>query len=143
MKSVFAVALVLAAAGCRWLSEPGGAGEVSSPSDVTLKIGQEVRVDAVLRVGFAGVPADSRCPATADCIWAGDGVVAITASVGMGPTYPDTLHTNLDPKLVQFGGYTITLLELRPYPQAPEPPISPGEYAAHLKIERSPAALGR
>jgi hypothetical protein len=143
--SVALAALVLASAGCK---DPSGSRtvsgrplEVSSPAEVVLKIGQEARIDALLRLGFTGVPADSRCPATAECIWAGDGVVTIVYSVGMAPTFPDTLHTTIDPKSVQFVGYTITLLELTPYPQSFEP-IPSDQYAARFRIERNPQARG-
>ncbi len=144
MKQILAIALVLAAAGCRGPAEPRVVStlplDVSSPAEVVLKIGQEARIDALLRVGFLGVPSDSRCPAIVDCVWTGDAVVVIAVSVGMGPTFPDTLHTNLDPKLVAVGGYTITLLALTPYPQVPGP-IPADQYAARLKIERSPVPL--
>jgi hypothetical protein len=107
-----------------------------SPAEVVLAVGDEARIDAVLRVAFTGVPADSRCPATAECVWAGDAVVVLAVALGMGPSYPDTVHTTLDPKAVQFAGYTITLLALMPYPQIPGP-IPADEYAARLRIERS------
>ena len=144
MKRMLGIALVLAAAGCQRPAEPRAVSttplDVSSPSEVVLKIGQEAQVDSLLRVGFLGVPSDSRCPAMVECVWTGDAAVAIGVSLGMGPSYPDTLHTNLDPKSVPFGGYTITLLQLTPYPQAPGP-IPPGDYAARLRIERNQQPL--
>jgi hypothetical protein len=44
------------------------------------------------------------------------------------------LHTYLDPKAAQFSGYTITLLELDPYPATD--PIPQSRYVARLRIER-------
>jgi hypothetical protein len=141
MRQMLGIALVLAAAGCRGPAEPRIVStpplEVSSPVEVVLKIGQEARVDMLLRLDLLGVSADSRCPATAECFWAGDGAVATAHAIGMGPSYPDTLHTTLDPTSVQFGGYTITLLELTPYPQSFEP-IPSDQYAARFRVERSP-----
>jgi len=138
-------ALLLASAGCReslgTRAVSGPPFEVASPAEVVLKIGQEARIDALLRLDFLGVPADSRCPAMVECFWAGDAAVALGLSLGMGPTFPDTLHTTLDPKSVQFGGYTITLVEVKPYPQVPGP-IPQGDYAARFKIERSPTLRG-
>jgi hypothetical protein len=141
VKTIVGLALlVVALAGCRGSVEPWAVStpplEFSSPGEVVLKIGQEARVDALLRLDFLGVPADSRCPAVAECVWTGDAAVALGVSMGMGPTYPDTVHTNLDPKSVQFGPYTITLIELTPYPQQPGL-IPQADYAARLKIERN------
>jgi hypothetical protein len=140
MKHALAIALVFAAAGCHWLTEPRHVVEASSPADVTLKIGQEVWVDGVLRAKFIGVPADSRCPATVECVWAGDGAVALDVGAlailgppGLGPSCTDTLHTTLDPTVIVCGGYTISLVELTPYPQAPGP-IPARDYAARLQL---------
>ena len=147
MKSAVAfAALVLASAACRGPVEPRGITtpplELKSPGEVVLRVGQEARIDALLRVDFLGVPADSRCPAMMECVWAGDAAVAIGVSLGMGPTFPDTLHTNLDPRSVPFGGYTIALVELKPYPQLPGS-IPPGDYAATFRIERLPLLAPR
>jgi hypothetical protein len=131
MRRIVALALVLAASGCRWLTEPSHPVELSSPADVTLRIGDEVRVDGILRAKFIGVPADSRCPATADCFWAGDAAVAIELHPGSG-LCADTLHTS-QIQLAACGGYLIELLELTPYPQT-FGPIPPADYAAKLRI---------
>ena len=133
MRQMLGIALVLAVAGCRGPAEPRLVSvEVSSPADVTLRIGQAVRVDGKLRATFIGVPADSRCPATAECIWAGDAAVAITSSTGTGSSCPDTLHT-ANPTLALCGNYLISLLELTPYPQVPGQ-IPPGVYEARLRF---------
>jgi hypothetical protein len=108
---------------------------VRSPAEIVLAVGEEVRVDSLLRVGFTGVPADSRCPATVVCVWIGDGAAEIAYGVGMGPSHPDTLHTTLEPKQAEFAGYVITLLELMPYPYAPGA-IPLDEYAVRLRIAR-------
>ena len=60
------IAVSLFGAGC---SEPGeprpvSSRVVSSPAEIVLSVGVEVRVDSLLRLGFMGVPADSRCPAS-------------------------------------------------------------------------------
>jgi hypothetical protein len=133
-----AIAAVLGLAGCRWASDPSHRVQASSPAEVTLKIGEEVQVDGFLLAKFIGVPADSRCPATADCVWAGDAAVAIAARAAPRTSCPDTLHTTLDPTAAVCAGYLISLLELTPYPQVPGP-IPAGEYAARLRISAVPA----
>ena len=115
---------------------PGG-GAATGGSEFVLAVGQEVWVDSLLRLSVTGVPADSRCPARVQCVWAGDGAVAIAHGLGMGPSYPDTLHTTLDPHSVRFGGYAITLLELTPYPQDPGA-IRPEDYRVRLGVARLP-----
>ncbi len=132
-----AVALIVA--GCSGSEESDRVLVDVDPSpgrtEIVLAVGDEARVDSVLRVGFMGVSQDSRCPITVVCPWAGDGAVTIAYSIGMGPSYPDTLHTMLEPRNVEFGGYEITLLDLMPYPYTSDP-IPPDEYAVRLRVER-------
>lgn len=135
-RSVVALGLLLAA-GCADLNKPvGPSPSVVSTTDVVLAVGDEVRVDALLRLAFLGVPQDSRCPLSVQCIWQGDGAAAIAYGLGMGPSHPDTLHTTLSPSATEFAGsYRITLLELMPYPARPEP-IPLDAYAVRLRVER-------
>ena len=132
------VALALSACGDSPTStgNPIG-GPANESAEVVLAIGQEVRVDSLLRLSVTGVPQDSRCALQAMCVWAGDGAVAIAYGIGMGPSYPDTLHTMLDPKATAFGGYRLTLVELAPYPVVPGG-IKPEDYRATIRVERLP-----
>jgi len=132
------VALALALAGCGGGTPDtvsGPARQVTSPGEIRLAVGEEVRVDGLLRIGFSGVPGDSRCPASVVCIWQGDAAVEIHYGLGQGPSYPDTLHTALDPKGVSFAGYQIALVEVAPYPYAPGP-IPLGEYVIRVRVAR-------
>jgi len=130
------VAAALLAMGCYSYTGP----TTGSPIEVVLAIGGEVQVNAVVRVGFLGVATDSRCPATAECVYVGDAAVVIGVSVGTGPTVADTLHTNVGPNEVVMDGYDITLLELTPYPQD-FGGIPAGQYRAKLRIALLPAPL--
>jgi hypothetical protein len=109
--------------------------DIAAPADAELALGEEIRVDSLLRLGFTGVAADSRCPASVVCPWVGDGAVEIAYGIGMGPSYPDTLHTTLDPKEKVFGGYLIRLVDLLPYPAAPGP-VPAFQYRVRLHVER-------
>ena len=135
--SMKGAALVLLGIGCGGTSEPVAvlSRVLASPADIMLAIGDEVRVDSLLRVGFLSVPGDSRCPTTVVCIWMGDGAAEISYGIGMGPSFPDTLHTALGRSQATFQGYRITLLELMPYPTIPGT-IPPDEYAVRLRIVR-------
>jgi hypothetical protein len=129
------VAFALSACGDSTASpaNPRG-GSATGGSELVFTVGQEVRVDSLLRLSVTGVPADSRCPTSVTCAWMGDGAVAITYGLGMGPTYPDTLHTTIDDRSANFGGYRITLVELAPYPEIPGA-ITPEEYRVRLRVE--------
>ena len=126
-------ALIALSAGCSDATAP----RLTSPTEVVLAIGREVRVDSLLQLTFLKVTADSRCPAQAECFWAGDAAVAIACRVGTGPSYADTLHTTLDARNVAFADWSITLVGLTPYPDTPTP-IPAGRYVARLRIERLP-----
>ena len=136
---LISVVLALALAGCGGGGMPdtvsGPARQVTSPDEIRLAVGEEVRVDGLLRIGFTGVPGDSRCPASVICIWQGDAAVEIHYGLGQGPSYPDTLHTTLDPKSASFAGYRITLLEVGPYPYTTDP-IPMDEYEIRVRVER-------
>ncbi|HXY69354.1 MAG TPA: hypothetical protein VEH62_07875 [Gemmatimonadales bacterium] len=127
-----ATTIALAAGGCRWLTEPRGL-DVSSPADVTLRVGQSVRVDGRLRVTFLSVPADSRCPADAICVWAGDALVAITTSLDGGAALADTVHTMPAASSDTTGIYIVSLTGLTPYPRTTAP-VAPGDYVAQLHV---------
>ena len=101
-----------------------------------LRVGQEVRApDTVMRIGFGGVGADSRCPVDVMCVWQGDAAVEIGVAFGEGPTVPYVLHTALEPRGVELGIYRITLVEVRPVPVSTSR-IPPNQYVAGLRLER-------
>jgi len=108
---------------------------VASPADLVLAVGDEVRVDSLFRLGFMSVPTDSRCPATVVCVRGGDGAAELAYGIGMGPSYPDTLHTALDPKQAEFAGYVVILVDLTPY-LSPPGPIRQDQYKVRLRVER-------
>ena len=135
--------LALALTGCG-----SAAGVPSVPSDnPTITLGQEFQVavghTATLsagnvRVVFNGVSEDSRCPAGAQCAWAGQAVVQISVSlpnaqpVGynlvLGGSVPasDTAAAGL---------YSIRLRALDPLGAEGET-IRPGDYVATLLITK-------
>jgi hypothetical protein len=78
-----------------------------------LKIGESVSIkNEQLNFQFVNVPEDSRCPEGAMCIWAGNAAVVIKIFNVM-----DTVNTFLNPKEINYDSYTITLLQLSPYPK--------------------------
>lgn len=101
----------------------------------SLRVGQEVRPDAVLRIAFLSVRNDSRCPVDVMCVWAGNAEVEIGVTFGMGPTRPYVLNTTLDPRSLDLGAYRITLAGLEPAPVSTSP-ILPGAYIATFRLQR-------
>jgi len=108
---------------------------VGTPMELVLAVGQDTVVDGALRIGFTGVIADSRCPSSVVCIWAGDGEIEIGAGLGRGASHPYRLHTMLDPRQVDLAGYRIILDELMPYPDVPGA-VAPDAYVIRLKVGR-------
>jgi hypothetical protein len=112
-------------------------GRVGEPFELAL--GEERSIaGADLTLRFEAVIEDSRCPADAQCIWAGRAVVAIEARAGAGA--PETLTLGLPggitpdaPELQAAGAHTVRLLSLDPYPATSGGPPLP--YVATLIVE--------
>ena len=137
---LLACAIVLA---CADAGAPGGPEVSTFPGfgeEFTLRIGESIEIpDAGIDVLFQEVAADSRCPSNALilCVWIGDAAVVIESTRGEADAVLDTLHTTLDPKAVDLGTITLTLIRVDPYPEdVGEIPAE--EYRAVLVAERSP-----
>src|ERR671911_379851 len=95
------LALCIGAAGCS-SSSPTGPGPLDA--QMTLAPGQSAPIGgSTTAVRFIGVTNDSRCPAAAICIWAGDAVAAFQIA-NQRSTTPFDLHTTLTPKEAKAGG---------------------------------------
>jgi hypothetical protein len=109
----------------------------SGPVDrrIVLAPGQTTLIpEAGIRLRFEGVFGDSRCPANALCVWAGDATVRLVVQLlGEAPANYD-LHT-IDLKSVRHRDVTVALETLSPYPFDGRP-IAPGDYRATLRITR-------
>ena len=107
---------------------------------ITLAPGQSAPVQgSSTRILFERVLGDSRCPANALCVWAGDAVVRIAVIESTGQQRYD-LHTNVyqpvpQGNVVRHGDLTITIVHLSPHPFAPIP-ISGDEYRATIQLTR-------
>ncbi|MBW3660910.1 MAG: hypothetical protein KY397_04675 [Gemmatimonadetes bacterium] len=101
-----------------------------------LAVGQRARIgESGLVIGFRGVREDSRCPVDVDCVWSGDGAVALGVSIGRSATRTVTLHTDLEPRAAAVGDLVVRLVALAPEPVSTRR-IDPGEYVATLVVER-------
>ncbi|KPJ99123.1 MAG: hypothetical protein AMS20_15910 [Gemmatimonas sp. SG8_28] len=103
-----------------------------------LRVGEHAGLsDIGLWVAFLGVGRDSRCPLKVMCVWAGDAAVLVETAPHVDfrstDSKTDTLHTNLDPKWLDFGSFELVLVRLDPYPETPSS-ISPDEYVATFLV---------
>jgi len=129
-----AVAVSLLAPGCQVASADPGLDR-----DVTLGGGQEASVDG-LRVRFADVLEDSRCPTSVACVWSGQARLTVVAQAEDGP--PTTVEFNTNPAPGQgfssgrVGDYTVTMRSLEPYPQTPEDATPLEDYRLTLSVAK-------
>ena len=88
-------------------------------TDLSLRGGDEVRVEnSDLRVVFARVAEDSRCPVDVTCTWAGNAQIEVGIAVGMGPTHALLLNSGVEPQEVLWNGQRVTLLRVEPQRRA-------------------------
>jgi hypothetical protein len=100
---------------------------------VTLTPGESARI-STLTIQFIGVTIDTRCPANAFCIQAGDAYVALEASAqGTSRAFELQLLNPVN-RQADVRGFTIAVEELSPYPFGD--PIPPGAYRVRLRVSR-------
>ncbi|WP_027385884.1 hypothetical protein [Chryseobacterium gregarium] len=78
-----------------------------------------------MNVTFKGISEDSRCPEGVSCIWAGTAVAQVevmgTATRPMTLSIATTDNTGRNySKSAEFNGYTVSLVEVNPYPKSAE-----------------------
>ena len=106
---------------------------------IVLQFGSSKQVNTDLRVAFAQVVEDSRCPASVVCAWQGNGAIRLDVTTGGGaqsvklntaggPTFPHDASA---------AGYTFTLVELDPQRQTPDA-IPMQQYRATIRVTRTP-----
>ena len=134
MRAVCLTLIALLSTACSTPTEP------KLGDEFELHVGESAALtDVGLWVAFLGVGEDSRCPLQAMCVWAGDAAVLLeTAPLPdalAADSRTDTLHTHVDPMLLQLGSLELVLVRLDPYP---ETPLSIGQdtYIATLMTRR-------
>jgi hypothetical protein len=133
------VVLALLVLACN--SSPTDPGNLMSARDATivLQVGKSNQVNTDLRVTFAQVTEDSRCPASVVCVWTGNGAISLEITTG-GVTESVKLNTAggaTFPREASVGGYRFTLVELDPQPQTTDP-IPVQQYRATVRVTRQP-----
>ena len=102
----------------------------------TIKNGQQVTIEGQkLTLKFSSLFQDSRCPSSVTCAWAGNGAIVLEVSRKNKKAVQSMLNTLLNPKQIQYKGFTIKLVALNPYPKTPGE-IDPSEYEAVLIVSK-------
>ena len=105
---------------------------------IVVPFGSSNQVNSDLRVSFAQVVEDSRCPASVVCVWQGNGAIRLDITTG-GGSQSVTLNTAGGtgfPKGASVAGYAFTLVELDPQRQTPDP-IPMQQYRATIQVARA------
>lgn len=119
-------------------SSEAGAQTARLGGEFRLKSGRTVTLDGgALRLRFASVPSDSRCPVDVDCVWAGNAEVLVEAA-GRGGRGKKTLRLNTNAGgerggEAKYGRYTVKLLTLNPQPHSGRK-LAAREYTAALLV---------
>jgi len=107
-------------------------------------MGQQVTLRGErLRIKFAAVKEDSRCPSDVTCIWAGNAAVQLDVSISRRDSKLLTLNTGGTSSLpgeVLYRGYELRLLGLNPYPRSKQK-IAPGDYTVTVLISKERAVV--
>ena len=118
---------------------PGCSAGPIQPSRIAFGQSFELRAGASavltdgLTIVFDRVKSDSRCPADAICISAGDAVVALAISRPGEARAERDVHSDSGGSRVTYLTYTIRLEALAPYPLASRP-TRPEDYVAKLTV---------
>jgi hypothetical protein len=107
----------------------------------TLAGGQEgLSASDKLRLRFADVLEDSRCPTQVECFWTGQARIAISVYPEASSATKVEFNTNPAPgqtvKVADAGQFTIELQSLDPYPQTPDDPIALEDYRVTLVVHK-------
>lgn len=116
---------------------PGGSVPLRDAT-IVLPFGNSNQVSSDLRVSFAQVVEDSRCPTSVVCVWQGNGAIRVDIATG-GGVQSATLNTAGGtgfPREATVAGYTFMLVELDP-PRQTSDPIPAQQYRATIRVTRS------
>ena len=114
-------------------SVPGFAAR--GPETLRVQVNKEKRApQSRLNVRFVELIEDSRCPADANCVWAGNAKIKIRVSKG-GRSQEMTLDTNGRNSAANFDNYSIKLVNLTPHPRS-NIRINRNGYVATIMVTR-------
>ena len=108
---------------------------VEPVSEFVLAPGETASVSGTgLTIGFERVVNDSRCPADAICITAGEAEVALSVRRVGRPAEALSLRTAESRNRAEIGDWVLSLTRLAPYPFS-DHAIPAGDYRATLRVD--------
>lgn len=132
-------ALLLAlplAAGCINTFRTGPVPGTDENQQVEIPLGQTRTFDEErLAIGFGRVMEDSRCPADAQCVTAGNALVGLILQERGEATRTVELNTTTGRRRVAHEGYVVEVVDLQPRPTAAGPPDEES-YVVRLRVTR-------
>lgn len=103
--------------------------------EITLAFSEQKTIeDEALTLTFTALNEESRCPEGVQCVWAGQATITVEASKP-GSSPASSALTVPSPNTTSYSGYSITLVDLAPYPTAGYQP-APEEYVATLLVTK-------
>jgi hypothetical protein len=109
-----------------------------SAKEVKLSANKQA-VDAGSKLTFKLIEVkDTRCPTDVDCVWAGNAIVKLSIAKGKSAAKMFELNTGLEPNVILFQGYSITLKDLSPTLKSTD--TSPKIYTVKLNLTKAPKA---
>ncbi len=132
------VAFALLILACNSSPTDPGSSIALRDATIVVQFGNSNQVNTDLRVLFAQVVEDSRCPASVVCAWQGNGAIRLDITTGRGAESV-TLNTaggTAFSREASVDGYTFTLVELDPQKQRPDP-IPVQQYRAIIRVTRA------
>ena len=104
--------------------------------EFTVRIGKKVSLrDTKLSIRFVSVIEDSRCPQGVQCVWQGNAKASFELSGIERKPSTVRLNTGIEPKELEYSGYTVKLVKITPEPKSSER-LAPRRYQATLVVSR-------
>jgi len=105
-------------------------------TDITIALGQSaVIAPAGVTIRFDAVTEDSRCPADANCVWAGRAGAKLAVVIDASEQ-PFELHSDPEATRAQsVGDLRFEWIQLDPYPMVSRP-TQPGDYRLTIRVVR-------
>ena len=95
--------------------------------------GETINVSGLL-LEFTTLAEESRCPASAICVWEGNARILVTATRGRSTTVLELNSNPRFPTRAVFEGYVIELRSVDPYPATPSLPRAQ-DYTVTLYVD--------
>lgn len=138
---VVGVLVGLALTACHIDGTARAAPEANLNEAFALAGGQEVLITSEkLKLRFAEVLEDSRCPTQVECFWTGQARVTVSVQPDGGESKLVEFNSNPAPgqtvNVATVGDYSIELQSLDPYPQTPDDAIAFEDYRATLVVRQ-------